>query len=133
MTLAASFLGGAKSRLLPPSIPVRFFAVAAIFHVLMWLAIEMGDDGRTGRDGIEQPQNRHHWLRRLKPADVDMVSLGACHIRRLLGVGAFMRPLSDAGRPPHLATKLREMPAVRDCLQAMTDISRSAVLDNIIM
>ena len=39
MTLAASFLGGAKSRLLPPSIPFRFFAAAALFHVLMWLAM----------------------------------------------------------------------------------------------
>jgi len=36
MSIAATFLGGAKSRLLPPSIPFRFFAVAAIFHVLMW-------------------------------------------------------------------------------------------------
>ena len=33
MTLAASFLGGAKSRLLPASIPFRFFAAAAAFHV----------------------------------------------------------------------------------------------------
>jgi hypothetical protein len=39
MTLAATFLGGAKSRLLPASIPFRFFAAAAIFHVLMWLAL----------------------------------------------------------------------------------------------
>jgi hypothetical protein len=39
MSIAATFLGGAKSRLLPPSIPFRFFAVAAIFHVLMWLVL----------------------------------------------------------------------------------------------
>ena len=39
MTLAATFLAGAKSRLLPASIPFRFFATAAVFHVLMWLAL----------------------------------------------------------------------------------------------
>lgn len=39
MTLAATFLGGAKSRLLPASIPFRFFVSAALFHVAMWLAL----------------------------------------------------------------------------------------------
>jgi hypothetical protein len=39
MTIAAAFLGGAKSRLLPPSVPFRFFAAAAVFHVLLWLAL----------------------------------------------------------------------------------------------
>ena len=39
MTLAATFLAGAKSRLLPASIPFRFFATAAVFHVLMWLVL----------------------------------------------------------------------------------------------
>ena len=39
MTIAATFLGGAKSRLLPPSIPFRFFAAAAGFHILMWLVL----------------------------------------------------------------------------------------------
>ncbi len=42
MTLAASFLAGAKSRLLPASIPFRFFAAAAIFHLLLWLALLAG-------------------------------------------------------------------------------------------
>jgi hypothetical protein len=36
MTLAATFLAGAKSRLLPASMPFRFFAAAAAFHVAMW-------------------------------------------------------------------------------------------------
>jgi hypothetical protein len=44
MTLAATFLGGAKSRLLPASVPLRFFAAAAIFHVLMWIALFAGAD-----------------------------------------------------------------------------------------
>jgi hypothetical protein len=39
MTLAATFLGGAKSRLLPASVPFRFFATAAICHVLMWVVL----------------------------------------------------------------------------------------------
>ena len=42
MSIAATFLGGAKSRLLPPSIPFRFFAAAASFHVLMWLGLLAG-------------------------------------------------------------------------------------------
>jgi len=44
MSLAASFLGGAKSRLLPPSVPFRFFAAAVLFHVLMWLVLLTGAD-----------------------------------------------------------------------------------------
>jgi hypothetical protein len=42
MTLAATFLGGAKGRLLPASIPFRFFAMAAALHVLMWLVLFVG-------------------------------------------------------------------------------------------
>ena len=36
---AANFLGGAKSRLLPASIPFRFFAGAVFFHVAFWLGL----------------------------------------------------------------------------------------------
>jgi hypothetical protein len=39
MIVAATFLGGAKTRLLPRSIPFRFFAAAAVFHVMMWLGL----------------------------------------------------------------------------------------------
>ena len=35
---AGSFLGGAKSRLLPASIPFRFFGAAVVFHLLAWIA-----------------------------------------------------------------------------------------------
>lgn len=39
MKLASgSFLGGAKSRLLPASIPFRFFGAAVVFHLLAWIA-----------------------------------------------------------------------------------------------
>jgi hypothetical protein len=36
---AASFLGGAKSRLLPFSIPFRFFGGAVFFHIAFWLVV----------------------------------------------------------------------------------------------
>lgn len=36
---AANFLGGAKSRLLPASIPFRFFAGAVCFHLAFWLGV----------------------------------------------------------------------------------------------
>lgn len=42
MALAAGFLGGARSRLLPASIPLRFFGAAIVFHLLGWLALLAG-------------------------------------------------------------------------------------------
>ncbi len=36
---AADFLGGAKSRLLPASIPFRFFAGAVFFHLVFWFGV----------------------------------------------------------------------------------------------
>jgi hypothetical protein len=38
-TAAAGFLGGAKSRLLPFSIPFRYFGGAVAFHLAFWLGI----------------------------------------------------------------------------------------------
>lgn len=37
-----AFLGGAKGRLLPASIPLRFFGSAIAFHVLAWFALAAG-------------------------------------------------------------------------------------------
>lgn len=37
-----AFLGGAKGRLLPASIPLRFFGAATAFHLLAWLALAAG-------------------------------------------------------------------------------------------
>lgn len=51
MSIAAAFLGGAKSRLLPPSVPFRFFGAAAILHVLMWMALLAGADETTTFSG----------------------------------------------------------------------------------
>ncbi len=53
--LAATFLGGAKSRLLPPSVPFRFFAAAAVFHVLMWLVLLFVDEDMTRYAGNLTP------------------------------------------------------------------------------
>ncbi len=38
----AAFLGGAKGRLLPASIPLRFFGAATVFHLFAWLALAAG-------------------------------------------------------------------------------------------
>ncbi len=51
MTLAASFLGGAASRLLPASVPFRFFGSAVVFHVLTWPVLFVGADQLTGFRG----------------------------------------------------------------------------------
>jgi len=63
MILAATFLAGAKSRLLPPSIPLRFFASAAVFHVLMWMALFFGASQATSfRGGLGPPLAAVHLL-----------------------------------------------------------------------
>lgn len=42
MAMGTSFLGGAKDRLLPPSVPFRFFITAALFHVAAWATLLFG-------------------------------------------------------------------------------------------
>ena len=42
MTTATPFLGEARGRLLPASIPMRFFAAAVVFHLLAWLTLLAG-------------------------------------------------------------------------------------------
>ena len=51
MTLAGTFLGGAKNRLLPPSVPFRFFAAAAVFHVLLWFVLLLAAGNATSFAG----------------------------------------------------------------------------------
>ncbi|MGE5545778.1 MAG: hypothetical protein ACM33T_02690 [Solirubrobacterales bacterium] len=36
---AGALMGGAKDRLLPPSVPYRFFATAVVFHIAGWAAL----------------------------------------------------------------------------------------------
>jgi hypothetical protein len=63
MTLGATFLAGAQSRLLPASIPFRFFAAAAVFHVLMWLVLALNAAEATSfRGGVGPPLTAVHLL-----------------------------------------------------------------------
>jgi hypothetical protein len=39
VTLAARLIGGASGRLLPPSVPLRFLALAVLSHVAFWAAL----------------------------------------------------------------------------------------------
>ena len=39
MTTAGAFLGGASGRLLPVSLPLRFFGAAAVYHLAAWLVL----------------------------------------------------------------------------------------------
>ncbi|ARJ67156.1 hypothetical protein WV31_16520 [Magnetospirillum sp. ME-1] len=43
-----SFMMGAKDRLLPPSVPYRFFVAAVAFHLLAWVLLLVGNDGVLG-------------------------------------------------------------------------------------
>ena len=53
MTLAATFLGGAKSRLLPPSLPFRFFAAATALHIALWCVLLLaGEEATSFRGGL---------------------------------------------------------------------------------
>jgi len=51
VTVAATFLAGARGRLLPASIPFRYFIVAALFHVGLWAALAAGADEVAGFEG----------------------------------------------------------------------------------
>lgn len=51
MSMAATFLGGAGSRLLPASIPFRFFIAAAVFQVLAWIVLFFGAANLAGYEG----------------------------------------------------------------------------------
>lgn len=48
MSSAALMLGGAKDRLLPASVPFRYFVAATGFHVLAWLALLFGAEELAG-------------------------------------------------------------------------------------
>ncbi len=57
------FLGGARSRLLPPSIPFRFFVAAAAFHVLAWaVLLSAGDELADFAGGVGPPLAAVHLL-----------------------------------------------------------------------
>lgn len=45
---AGAFMMGAKDRLLPPSVPFRFFATAIVMHVLGWAVLALGAHDLAG-------------------------------------------------------------------------------------
>src|SRR5262249_6970888 len=51
VTAAAAFLGEARGRLLPASIPLRFFGAAVLFHFLAWVALLAGAGATAGFAG----------------------------------------------------------------------------------
>lgn len=53
MTAGAAFLGGAATRLLPASIPLRFFGAAVAYHLAGWLALAAG--ARAALDFVGGP------------------------------------------------------------------------------
>jgi len=55
MSMAGSFLGGAKGRLLPASVPFSFFLAASGFHVLAWATLFVGADDLAGFTGGTGP------------------------------------------------------------------------------
>lgn len=87
MSTAASFLGGAQSRLLPASIPFRFFLAGIAFHVLMWFALLLAAEQAVDFAGGLGP------------------ALGALHFLTLgvfatVAVGAALQMLPVATRQP---------------------------------
>jgi len=56
VTVAGAFLGGASGRLLPASIPLRFFGAAVAYHVLGWLVLVVAPgDWMAFRGGLGWP------------------------------------------------------------------------------
>jgi hypothetical protein len=55
MSMAGSFLGGAKNRLLPASVPFSFFLAAAGFQILAWAALLAGAATLAGYTGGTGP------------------------------------------------------------------------------
>lgn len=63
MTLAATFLGGAKSRLLPAFVPFRFFIAAALFHIALWAVLLVaGGDATSFRGSLGPTLGAVHLL-----------------------------------------------------------------------
>ncbi len=84
---AGLFLSGAKSRLLPASIPLRFFGAAVVFHLLAWLALlARSGDVLDFRGGLGWPLAALH-----------LVTLG---VLAMSAIGASLQLLPVATRQP---------------------------------
>lgn len=61
--LGGTFLAGAGGRLLPASVPLRWFAAAAAFHLLAWIALALGaPTWRDWRGGLGWPLAALHGI-----------------------------------------------------------------------
>ncbi len=92
-TPAGAFIGGAKGRLLPMSIPLRFFGAAAFFHLLAWLALAAGAaQWAQFGGGLGWPLAALH-----------LITLGVLGMS-VLGAGAQLLPVASrqAAIGPHL-------------------------------
>ncbi len=88
-TPAGAFIGGAKGRLLPASIPLRFFGAAVLFHLLAWLALAVGSTEWTGFGGaLGWPLAALH-----------LITLGTLGMS-VLGAGAQLLPVASRQSAP---------------------------------
>lgn len=89
---AGNFLAGATSRLLPVSIPFRFFGAAIVYHLLAWLALLAGADGWPRfAGGLAWPLAALH-----------LVTLG---VLVMTAIGASLQLLPVATRQPVHSTR----------------------------
>lgn len=80
-------LKGAKGRLLPRSIPFRYFGAAVVYHVLAWIALLAGAQGSTGfAGGLGWPL-----------ASLHLATLG---VLAMAAIGASLQLLPVATRQP---------------------------------
>lgn len=88
-----AFIGGAKGRLLPVSIPLRFFGAAVVFHLLAWVALAAGAlQGARFGEGLGWP------LAALHLVTLGMLAMSA------IGAGAQLLPV--ATRQPAIGPRL---------------------------
>lgn len=91
--LAAGFLAGATSRLLPASIPLRYFGAAAVFHLAAWIALGAGASSATRFvGGLGWPLAALH-----------LVTLG---VLAMTAIGASLQLMPVATRQPVHSTRL---------------------------
>lgn len=91
--LAAGFLSGATSRLLPASIPLRYFGAAAVFHLAAWIALGAGAASATRFvGGLGWPLSALH-----------LVTLG---VLAMTAIGASLQLMPVATRQPVHSTRL---------------------------
>ena len=84
---AGTFLAGASSRLLPASIPFRYFGAAVVFHLFAWLALAAGADSLPRfAGGLGWPLAALH-----------LVTLG---VLAMTAIGASLQLLPVATRAP---------------------------------